>query len=263
MAETEAEDASMNAWGYLNVLVGYLEGDDTPDPTDTRLSDDCALVTEDIVAHDPDMAGMVVKAGLKMCRLLPDQSHWRKCASLAAAILAQKIGGFSPETVIELDEELRRLHEEFPDDTFVQLHWYSLIVFRIAAETAHEPEQAVQTPDRLKSMIGDTKTVTDEHAGSLAHALFVVGISFSSCSWDRSQECAADLAYLTQRFPENEDVRLQMNALQKAIGEATAMGEEILRRRNTPMRRLKRLLGFWTAGVRAGKAVSEPERPFR
>jgi len=243
MADRNAEEAINNARAYANVLMDYIEGAQTPDPDDVQTSENCFFVTEDVVDHDPELVGIVVLGGLKMCRLLPDQAHWRKSASLAAACMAQKIGGVSPSTLPFLDDELRKLHDEFPDDAPVLSHWYSLITFRIASETEHAPEDAIGTLDRLKAMIGDTATVADEHAGTLAHALFIMALSVDAYGPDKANGWAMELDDLRQRLPGNEEVVSYSDARLEAQQKALERGLEMQRRRNSPVGRLKRLFG--------------------
>lgn len=244
MADQGARESIMNAHGYAEVLADFIEGRAAPDPDDTQTAEECLHIAADIVDHDPELAGMIVSGGLKMCRLLPDQAHWRKSASIAAVFLGQKFGGSYPETMPLLDDDLRQLHEDFPEDPLVRSHWHSLITFRIASETEHAPDDAIRTLDRLKSMIGDVETVEDESAMHLAQALSMMALSFGAYGPERANAWGRELMALRDRFPENADVVARADDTAEIIQSSFAKAVDMQARRNSFLGRLKQVFGF-------------------
>jgi len=242
MPDQDTEERILNARGYLHLLNSYLQGTEAPDPADTETAEACIHITHDIVDVDLGLADQVFSGGLQMCRLVPSQPMWRKSTVLAALTLSQKAGAYGPEGPEKLDEEIRKLHEEFPDDAFLEHHWYHLIAYRLACETELAHDQGLKTFDRLKGLIGDVDTVTGEQAHPFAHALFIMVCSARAYGGERVGGWYQEMEALRVRFPDHPDVA---NMHEKATAIMNGALEAAIRERkkqNSPMGKLKRRL---------------------
>ncbi len=93
-------------------------------------------------------------------------------------------------------------------------------------------------------MIGDVETVPNEFAGALASALATLLLTVVVYEPEQSEAWNAELMALRERFPENRDVVSRADDTARAIREAVAEANDMQRRRNSPLGRLKRLFGF-------------------
>lgn len=243
MATDDERNRIGDAKGFLHLITEFLDGERQPDPGDEQLAEDCYLIAQDVVDDDAQIAAMVVMAGVKMSHLVPDQPMWRKSTVLSALLLAEKVGGYSPQTTVQLDEQVEGLHTAFPDDAFLEEHWYHLIGFRLAAETeADDPSPGLVTFERLKRLIGDESSVSREHAHPLAYALFVMCCSVRAYGQERVRGWYADMETLHRRFPDNPDV---VSMSEKATAAMHASFEAAVReseRQNSLFGKLKRKL---------------------
>lgn len=232
-----------DAKGFLHLITEFLDGERQPDPGDEQLAEDCYLIAQDVVDDDAQIAAMVVMAGVKMSHLMPDQPMWRKSTVLSALLLAEKVGGYSPQTTVQLDEQVEGLHTAFPDDAFLEEHWYHLIGFRLAAETeADDPSPGLDTFERLKRLIGDESGVSPEHAHPLAYALFVMCCSARAYGQERVGGWYADLQTLHRRFPDNPDVAEMSEKATAAIHGGFEAAVRERERQNSLFGRFKRFL---------------------
>ncbi|MDF1733051.1 MAG: hypothetical protein P1U49_16230 [Minwuia sp.] len=243
MAEAGTDERIENAKAFIVHINDYLQGAAQPDPEDTQTPGDCFHILQDVLPVDADLAGMLCMAALEMSRQVPEQPMWRTVAALCAMAMAREVGEYSPETVAQLDDELGKLHGQFPDDGELEDHWYNLIMFRVEAETkTDDPARAVATFERLKSLVGDAESVSEKHASTLAMALQMLGLSVLTYGEILARTWLRELSVLRERFPENETVReAQFNT--RTIVETTFETMERLdKRQNSLFGRLKRML---------------------
>lgn len=243
MAANGSRERIGNATGFLHLITEFLDGEKQPDPEDEQIAEDCYLIAQEVVDDDVDVAAMVVMAGIKMSHLVPDQPIWRKSAVLSAILLAEKVGGYSPETTVQLDEQVEGLHTAFPDDAYLEEHWYHLIGFRLAAETeADDPSLGLETFERLKRLTGDENSVSPEHAHALAYALFVMCCSARAYGQERVRNWYADLETLHRRFPDNPDVESMSEKATAAMHGGFEAAVRERDRQNSLFGKLKRML---------------------
>lgn len=245
MTETEAEgdERVANAQRFILLINDYLQGKQQPDPEDTQTPGACFHVMQDVLAVEVDLAAMLCMAALEMSRLVPEQPRWRTVAALSAIVMVREVGDQSPETAAQLDDELAKLHGQFPDDGELEDHWYDLIMFRIEAETkTDDPTQALATFERLKGLVGDAGSVPERHASTLAMALQMLGLSFLTYGEQRAREWLGDLATLRDRFPGNSKVREAEFNTRKVVETGLETIKRLHRQRNSPLGRLKRML---------------------
>ncbi|MDF1737323.1 MAG: hypothetical protein P1U37_18695 [Minwuia sp.] len=245
MTETEADtDESIGiAKGFILHINDYLQGKEQPDPEDTQTPSDCFHIMQDVLAVDADLAAMLCMAALEMSRQVPEQPMWRTVAALCAMAMVREVGRYSPETAAQLDDELGKLHREFPDHAELEQHWYRLICFRIEAETtSEEPAQALETFERLKGLIGDAESISGTNAPNLAMALQMLGLSFLTYGEQHARTWLRDLSVLHERFPESTEVKEARFNTETVIETALETIDQHHRRQNSLFGRLKRTL---------------------
>jgi|GEM_PF-6314935 len=241
--EAETDEHVATAKGFILHINDYLQGTEQPDPEDTQTPDDCFQIMHNVVAVDVDLAAMLCMAALEMSRLVPEQPRWRTVAALSAMKMVREVGEYSPETAVQLDEELGKLHREFPDDGELEDHWHKLIGFRIEAETkSDDPAQAVATFERMKSLIGDAENVSEKNAPTLAMALFMLGLSFLTYGEQLTEVWLRDLRVLRDRFPENAEIAEAQSNTETVVGEAYKTIDRLQKSQNSLFGRLKRML---------------------
>lgn len=241
--ETETDEHVAVAKRFIVHINDYLQGTEQPDPEDTQTPDDCFQIMHNVVAVDVDLAAMLCMAALEMSRRLPEQPRWRTVSALSAMKMVREVGEYSPETAVQLDEELGKLHRQFPDDEELEDHWYNLIMFRIEAETkTDDPAQAVATFERLKSLVGDAESVSERHASTLAMALQMLGLSVLTYGEILARTWLRELSVLRERFPENDTVREAQFNTQTIVETTFETMERLYKRQNSLFGRLKRML---------------------
>lgn len=245
MTETEAEgdERVANAQRFILLINDYLQGKQQPEPEETRTPEACFQFMQDVLAVDVELAGMLCMAALEMSRQVTEQPRWRTVAALSAMAMVREVGEQSPETAAQLDDEIGKLHRQFPEDGELEGLWYDLIMFRIEAETkSDDPAQALATFKRLKGLVGDAGSVSEQHAATLAMALQMLGLSFLTYGEQRAREWLGDLATLCDRFPGNSKVREAERDTRTVVETALETIERLHRQRSSPFGRLRRML---------------------
>lgn len=241
--EAEADEHVVTAREFILHINDFLQGTEQPDPEDTRTPDDCFQIMHNVVAVDVDLAAMLCMAALEMSRRVPEQPRWRTVAALSAMLMVRHVGDYSPETAVQLDDELGKLHREFPDDEALEDHWYKLVGFRIEAETkSDDPAQALATFERLKGLIGDAESVSGKNAPALAMALQMLGLSFLTYGEQLARIWLRDLEVLRERFPENAEVKEAQFNTETVVETGFETIERLSRRQNSLFGKLKRML---------------------